>query len=55
MCWKWLVRAFRARWSILHVQEQMEFLTVLNQDVEIMIRPRANSSETGHISVLAVQ
>jgi predicted XRE-type DNA-binding protein len=32
----------------------MEFLTALNQDVEIMIRPRANSSETGHISVLAV-
>lgn len=33
----------------------MEFLTALNQDVEIMIRPRANSSETGHISVLAAQ
>ena len=27
----------------------MEFLTALNQDVEIVIRPRANSSETGHI------
>ena len=36
------------------VERLMEFLTALNQDVEIMIRPRANSSETGHISVLAV-
>ena len=35
------------------VERLMEFLTALNQDVEIMIRPRANSSETGHISVLA--
>ena len=32
----------------------MEFLTALDQDVEIMIRPRANTSETGHISVQAV-
>ena len=32
----------------------MEFLTALNQDVAITIRPRANSNETGHISVLAV-
>ncbi len=31
----------------------MAFLAALNQDVEIMIRPRANISETGHISVLA--
>jgi len=37
------------------VERLMEFLTALNQDVEIMIRPRANTSETGHISVLAVQ
>ena len=36
------------------VERLMEFLTALNQDVEIMIRPRANTSETGHISVLAV-
>jgi predicted XRE-type DNA-binding protein len=36
------------------VERLMEFLTALNQDVEIVIRPRANSSETGHISVLAV-
>ena len=35
------------------VERLMEFLTTLNQDVEIMIRPRANTSETGHISVLA--
>ena len=35
------------------VERLLEFLTALNQDVEIMIRPRANSSETGHISVLA--
>lgn len=37
------------------VERLMEFLTALNQDVEIMIRPRDNASETGHISVLAVQ
>ena len=36
------------------IEKLMEFLTALNQDVEIMIRPRANSSEAGHISVLAV-
>ena len=36
------------------VERLMEFLTALNQDVEIMILPRANTSETGHISVLAV-
>ena len=36
------------------VEKLMGFLTALNQDVEIMIRPRANSSEAGHISVLAV-
>ena len=33
----------------------MEFLTALNQDVEIMIRARHNTSEAGQISVLAVQ
>lgn len=37
------------------VERLMEFLTALNQDVEIMIRPRANPGEAGHISVLAVQ
>ena len=37
------------------VERLMEFLTALNQDVEIMIRPRANNAEAGHISVLAVQ
>jgi predicted XRE-type DNA-binding protein len=37
------------------VERLMEFLTALNQDVEIMIRPRDAASGTGHISVLAVQ
>jgi predicted XRE-type DNA-binding protein len=37
------------------VERLMEFLTALNQDVEIIIRPRANSIGAGHISVLAVQ
>ena len=35
------------------VEKLMEFLTALNHDVEITIRPRANNSETGHISVQA--
>jgi len=37
------------------VEKLMEFLTVLNQDVEIMIRPHAVAHEAGQISVLAVQ
>jgi hypothetical protein len=37
------------------VERLMEFLTALNQDVEIMIRPRDNTTQAGHISVLAVQ
>jgi predicted XRE-type DNA-binding protein len=37
------------------VERLMEFLTALDQDVEIMIRPRANNRKFGHISVLAVQ
>ena len=37
------------------VERLMEFLTALDQDVEIMIRPRANNAGAGHISVLAVQ
>lgn len=37
------------------VERLMEFLTALDQDVEIIIRPRANPSGVGHISVLAVQ
>ena len=37
------------------VERLLEFLTALNQDVEIMIRARLNTSEAGHISVLAVQ
>jgi predicted XRE-type DNA-binding protein len=36
------------------VEKLMEFLTALNHDVEIMIRPRA-STGMGHIAVLAVQ
>jgi predicted XRE-type DNA-binding protein len=34
------------------VERLLEFLTALNQDVEITIRP---SSGEGHISVLALQ
>jgi len=37
------------------VERLMEFLTALNQDVEIMIRPCDNTTQAGHISVLAVQ
>lgn len=37
------------------VEKLMEFLTALNQDVEITIRPHAKASETGRISVLAAQ
>ena len=37
------------------VEKLMEFLTVLDQDVEIMIRPRHADSGAGHISVRAVQ
>ena len=37
------------------VERLMEFLTALNQDVEIMIRPHNNTRESGHISVLAMQ
>jgi predicted XRE-type DNA-binding protein len=37
------------------VERLMEFLTALNQDVEITIRPRDNTTQAGHISVLAVQ
>ena len=36
------------------VERLMEFLTALNQDVEIMIRPCANTNKPGNISVLAV-
>ena len=37
------------------VEKLMEFLTVLDQDVEIMIRPRHADSGAGHISVRAAQ
>ncbi len=37
------------------VERLMEFLTALNQDVEILIRPHRDTKEPGHISVLAVQ
>jgi predicted XRE-type DNA-binding protein len=43
------------RLDYFSVERLMEFLTALNQDVEIMIRPRANRRKSGHISVLAVQ
>ena len=36
------------------VERLMEFLTALNKDVEIVIRPRPNKGGTGNISVLAV-
>jgi len=36
------------------VERLMEFLTSLNYDVEIMIRPR-HTAGVGHIAVLAVQ
>lgn len=36
------------------VEKLMEFLTAMNHDVEIMIRPRSTAG-TGHIAVLAVQ
>ncbi|MDN5843354.1 MAG: helix-turn-helix domain-containing protein [Alcaligenaceae bacterium] len=36
------------------VEKLMEFLTALDHDVEIMIRPRT-AAGVGHISVLAVQ
>ena len=35
------------------VERLMEFLTALNHDVEITIRPRDNTTQAGHISVLA--
>ena len=35
--------------------ERLEFLTALNQDVEIMIRPRQATAGAGQISVSAVQ
>jgi predicted XRE-type DNA-binding protein len=37
------------------VEKLMGFLTALEQDVEIMIRPRHAESGAGHISVSAVQ
>ncbi len=37
------------------VERLMEFLTALDQDVEIMIRPRTNPEVAAHISVFAVQ
>ena len=38
------------------VERLMEFLTALDRDIEIMIRPRANhNADAGQISVLAVQ
>lgn len=39
----------------ISVERLMEFLTALDQDVEIRIRPRATKGKRGRISVLAVQ
>ena len=39
----------------ISVERLMEFLTALDQDVEIRIRPRAAKGKGGRISVLAVQ
>jgi predicted XRE-type DNA-binding protein len=36
------------------VEKLMGFLTALNQDVEIMIRPHLTAHEAGRVSVLAV-
>lgn len=41
--------------DVFSVERLMEFLTALNQDVEIMIRPRATQGKVGQISVFAVQ
>ena len=38
----------------ISVERLMEFLTALDQDVEIRIRPRATKGKGGRISVLAV-
>ena len=35
------------------VERLMAFLTALDQDVDIVIRPRTKSRKAGHISVLA--
>jgi predicted XRE-type DNA-binding protein len=37
------------------VEKLMEFLTLLNQDVEILIRPRRDSLAPGNVSVHAVR
>ena len=44
------------RLDIFSVERLMEFLTALDHDVDIMIRPKANakSKAAGHISVLAI-
>ena len=42
------------RLDYFSVERLMEFLTALNQDIEITIRPHASKRKSGHISVLAV-
>lgn len=37
------------------IERLMEFLTALDQDVEITIRSRRDTKKAGHISVLSVQ
>jgi predicted XRE-type DNA-binding protein len=39
----------------LSVEKLIEFLTALNQDVEIMIRPSREATGTGQVSVHAVR
>ena len=41
------------RLDVFSIERLMAFLTALDQDVDIIIRPRAKSAKTGHISVLA--
>lgn len=43
------------RLDLFSVERLMEFLTVLDQDVEIIIRPRNAATGPGRISVVAVQ
>ncbi len=42
------------RLDYFSVERLLEFLTALNQDVEITIRPHASKRKAGNISVLAI-
>jgi len=41
--------------DVFSSERLMEFLTVLSQDVEILIRPCSRQGEAGHIAVYALQ